>query len=312
MKNYITCFALSISFAIPAFGQSEHERDLAMLDCAASTVGTIGSWIRNEPEAAIEAFEHHKAIRAYLHSMKQKYPGPSYPARIGDRMKAVDSKLKAWDYEVPKLLRDGAKQIETELKRTRDALTRFQKAKSKRVSSITYLPKSHLATQQKLDVLTAAGADTTALSKQCLEVTQLLESVLQSVDSEELAKKNGYIRDAYKRDDRQTIEAFVMKSWSQSNPESAAVRVVMPKQSWSNTYGARANQDGQIEPNEVDRMTVFVATKKNDEMLTLHPIRLARQNFLVNGKRLGKIGPQTMRAIPTHQRPMDVLQKNIR
>ena len=65
-------------------------------------------------------------------------------------------------------------------------------------------------------------------------------------------------------------------------------------------------------PYEVERLTVYVAVATSDDTVTLHPVRLMREHYRVNGKRLGKTGPQSIQQIPTNEFPLPVLVKNIR
>ena len=72
------------------------------------------------------------------------------------------------------------------------------------------------------------------------------------------------------------------------------------------------SNSGQVVPYEVERITVYVVCKKTDSIVTLHPIRLMREHYRVNGKRLAKVDPQQPSQIPTNEFAFDVLAKNIR
>lgn len=297
----------------PSFGQSASlEAELADIDVAATMLGSIRSWINHEPEAAIHAFAHHDAIRSYL-QQRRKQHGSANDNRMVDRIEQIDSALKAWDDAIERLHRDQPKQIATELKRQRDAVARYRKSKSPRPSSFAYVPKTVWQTKNKLDVLTASGFDTADLQEEQKIVQQKVLDLVATLDTEQLAKKNGSIRDAYKRDDRMAIETFVQKAWAKEKPDQSLVRVIIPSQSWSNTYSASADAStGNVLPNEVDRITVYVATKKSDTILTIHPMRLAREHYLVNGERFGKVGPQSIGRISTNEFSFNVLKRNIR
>ena len=290
-----------------------NQGELAKLDAAATMLGSIRSWVNSEPEAAIHAFREYEHIRRYLEAKYGHYQGSPQAARIGDRMKAIESGVEIWEEFVPKYRANQPKQIAAELKRQRDAVARYKKSKSPRPSSFAYIPKTVWQTKNKLDVLTSSGVDTEELRAEQQEVQSLVLKLLATLDDEQIAKKNGYVRDAYKRPDRDRIEEVVRKAWSNSHPELTASRIVMPQSSWANTYAARTDQkSGEVVPYEVERMTVYVACEKTDSILTLHPIRLMREHYRVNGKRLGKIGPQDPRQIPTNEFAFDVLAKNIR
>ncbi|MEM8733115.1 MAG: hypothetical protein AAGG44_02770, partial [Planctomycetota bacterium] len=144
---------------------SDLETDLAEIDAAATMFGSIGSWIRNEPEAAVHAFQQEAQIRKYLQSKRAEHDGVT-TNRLQDRMAQIDSGFKSWEDAVSRMKRDMPKQIATELKRQSDAVERFLKSKSPRASSFAYIPKTVWQTKDKLDVLTAAGHDTNALVAQ--------------------------------------------------------------------------------------------------------------------------------------------------
>lgn len=155
------------------------------------------------------------------------------------------------------------------------------------------------------------AGDTTALTKEQAEVQQMVLALVQSMDVNAAATANRAPRDAYRKDDRKTIEDFVRKQWGIQHENSTIDRIVMPKQSWANTYAAHFNANGNIEPLETDRMTVYVVVQKTPEVATLHPVRIERKNFLIHGKLLGKTDPQPLRQIPTNEFSFDVLAKNL-
>jgi hypothetical protein len=302
-----------------AFGkQSSHVDpavELADMDAAATMLGSIRSWVDNEPEAAIAAFENYERIRQFVDQKHQQYSGAAGATvhRSGDRVKAIESGLKAWEEFLPKYHEKQPKQIATELKRQRGAVERYKKSKSPRPSSFAYIPKTVWQTKDRLDVLTASGVDTTELQAEQAEVQAMVLELLATLDVETIAKKNSIVRDAYKQADRPSIESCVTEHWCASNPDQAIARIVMPKSSWSNTYSARFDDgSNKVVADEVDRMTVYVATRKSDSILTLHPVRLMRKNFKVNGKRLGQTEPQSAIVIPTNEFSFNVLEKNIR
>lgn len=276
--------------------------------------GSIQSWLNTEPEAAIHAFQQHDAIRVYLKAKLKQYATPaSRGARIGDRVEAATYGLKHWDDIVSRYQQREATQIATELKRQRDAVERYKKSKSPRPSSFAYVPKSAWRTKDKLDVLTASGADTKDLHEELTLVHRMVVELADTLEPEALAKSNGYLRDGYRLEDRSQIETFVRRHWLAQNSDTKIVRIVMPKQAWSNTYGATWDEENEaVLPYEVERLTVYVATQKTPEILTLHPIRLRREHYKVNGKRLDKIGPQQLQLIPTNEFAFDVFAKNIR
>ena len=279
------------------------DAELAEMDAAASLLKTIRSWVSNEPEAAIHAFKNYDGVRVYLDQKYREYSGAPlgesssqtlrpFVARAGDRMKAIEAGIREWEEFLPKYHESQPKQIATELKRQRDAVERYRKSKSPRPSSFAYIPKTVWQTKDKLDVLTASGADTKELQAEQQEVQTMVLDLLASLDVETIAKKNGYIRDAYKQGDRAAIEAFVAKVWASGHPDEPVERIVMPKASWSNSYSARVDEKSQkVVPYEVDRVTVYVATKKTDSILTLNPVRLMREHYRVNGKRFRKDRP---------------------
>ncbi|MEM6689015.1 MAG: hypothetical protein AAF664_06280 [Planctomycetota bacterium] len=293
-------------------GSPNLEAELAEMDAAAATLGTIRSWVNNEPEAAIDAFKNNQRVRQYLDGKLAQYTQSS-KNRAGDRHAAIVASIREWDAFIPNYKESEAKQIASELKRQRDAVERYRKSKSPRPSSFAYIPKTVWQTKDKLDVLTASGVDTQELQAEQKAVQKLVLELLETLDPETIAKKNGYVRDAYQQLDRSEIESRIKEIWSKQHSDIEIVRIIMPRSSWSSTYGARIDSTtGRLVPIEVDRMTVYVATAKNDTVLTLHPIRLMRQNYRVNGKRLGKFGPQKQEAIPTNEFPFDVLESNIR
>lgn len=289
--------------------------ELAEMDAAATMLGSIRSWVGSDPEAAIAAFENYEQIRQYVDQKHAQYSGANGSSvhRSGDRVKAIESGIKTWEEFLAKYHTKQPKQIATELKRQRDAVSRYKKSKSPRPGSFAYIPKTVWQTKDRLDVLTASGFDTKDLQAEQKEVQALVLDLLATLDVETIAKKNGYVRDAYKQADRSSTESIVRQHWSTANPNQAIAKIVMPKSSWSHTYSARYDEGTRkVVPDEIDRMTVYVATRKSDGIVTLNPVRLMRSNPKVNGKRLGIAGPQSATTIPTNEFPFDVLEKNIR
>jgi len=298
-----------------ALAQTDPATELAEMDAAATMLGSIRSWVGSEPEAAIAAFQNYEQVRQYADQEHGQYSGGagSAIARSADRVKAFESGIKAWEEFLIQYHEKQPKQIATELARQRKAVDRYKKSKSSRPSSFAYIPKTVWQTKDKLDVLTASGVNTTELQAEQQKVQAMVLQLLESLDVEAIAKKNGSVRDAYKHADRATVEAVATQHWQKTYPDNAIVKIVMPNSSWSNTYSARFDEvSATVVPAEVDRMTVYVATRKSESILTLHPIRLARENFKVNGKRLGKADPQPASPIPTNEFAFDVLEKNIR
>ena len=312
----------SLSYGTGVRTPDEQARELANLDVASKTIGTIRSWIRNEPEAAIHAFRHQEAMLKYAQHKLEQYEGAPvavndasglrrFSLRIQDRKKSLKASITHWQDVVPTYKETASQQLATELKRQRDAVARYKKSRSPRPSSFAYIPKTVWETKDKIDVLTASGVDTTALVKEQAEVQALVLELVASMDVNAIAKANRAPRDAYRRDDREAIEDFVRTRWSKQHAKLKIDRIVIPKQSWSNTYAARFNNAGNIEPLETDRMTVYVVVAKTAEVSTLHPFRLQRENYLIHGKLLGKLEPQSLRQIPTNEFPIDVLTKNL-
>lgn len=294
-----------------SLAQNSPAAELAEMDAAATMLGSIRSWVGSDPEAAISAFENYEHVRQYVDQKRAQYAGAN--GRSADRMKAIESGSKTWDEFLEKYHTKQPNQIATELKRQRDAVLRYKKSKSPRPGSFAYIPKTVWQTKDRLDVLTASGANTKDLQAEQKEVQTMVLDLLATLDVETIAKKNGYVRDAYKQSDRSSIEAIARQQWSTANPDLAIAKIVMPKSSWSHTYSARFdNSSHKVVPYEVDRITVYVATRKSDGILTLNPIRLMRENQKVNGKRLGVASPQSASAISTNEFPFDVLEKNIR
>ena len=290
------------------------EQELAELDAVATMLGSIRSWIGNEREAAMNAFAQYDHVRRYLDGKLKLYADQS--ARVGrirDRVAALERGIKDWEQTVPKYQTDQSKQIATELKRQRDAVERYKKSKSPRPSSFAYIPKTVWQTKDKLDVLTASGVDTKDLRAEQAEVQRMVLELLASLDADEIAKKNGYVRDGYKQSDRNQIEQFVRSVWPKVGSSGAIKQVIMPDQSWSNTYSARLDvSSSRIVPFEVERMTVYVATERTEEIRTLHPIRLMREHYRGSGKRMGSVTPGAIQMIETNEFPFDVFAKNIR
>lgn len=328
-----TALAVTLISVVPAAPKAFAQRnasaaaELAEMDAAATMLGSIRSWVNGEPEAAIQAFREYKNIRRYVDSKYGQYAGATANGtqtatdrqsldRSGDRVKQIASGIKAWEEFVPSYREKQPQQIATELKRQRDAVERYRKSKSPRPGSFAYIPKTVWQTKDKLDVLTASGVDTAELQKEQKEVQSMVLDLLNELETEVIASKNGYVRDAYKANDRASIEDFVRSEWHNSHPTQTIERIVMPKQSWSNTYSARTDsKSGRVVPFEVDRITVYVATKKFDSVFTLNPVRLMRENYRVNGQRIGRVGrvgPQMPQQIATNEFPFDVLAKNIR
>jgi len=287
--------------------------ELATLDAVATMVGSTQSWIRNEPEAAIHLFSQQKEMLSYLNAKRQQYSGQSASGRIADRIKQLEQSIKHWNDTIPRYKAETPKQIATELKRQRDAVARYKKAKRPRPSSFTYIPKTVWETKNKLDVLTASRVDTKDLQQEQKEVQKLVHDLLNAMDVAELAKSTNTPRDAYARDDRAAIEQFVSTVWKTQHPDLVAHRIVMPAQSWSNTYGATVDETSKkIIPREIDRMTVYVMVKNEGEVATLYPVRLMRKNFNVHGKLLNKSQPQAISQISTNEFPFVVLSCKIR
>jgi hypothetical protein len=316
MKLLSTQKLLTLLFVLPismigihsnAQAQLSPTNELAEMDAAATMLGSIRSWVNSDPEAAIAAFENYERVRQYVDQKHAQYAGSN--GRSADRAKAIESGIKAWEEFLTKYHAKQPKQIATELKRQRKAVLRYKKSKSPRPSSFAYIPKTVWQTKDRLDVLTASGADTKELQAEQGEVQTMVLELLATLDDETIAKKNSFVRDAYKQADRSAIETVATQQWSTTNPDQAITRIVMPKSSWSHTYSARFDESSsRVVPEEIDRMTVYVATRKSDGILTLNPIRLMRENQMVNGK----TGPQSASVIPTNEFPFDVLEKNIR
>ncbi|MEM6364395.1 MAG: hypothetical protein AAF745_08210 [Planctomycetota bacterium] len=239
MKHVLLILLLAIH--LPAMAQSgATASELAKMDAAATMLGSIGSWIRNEPEAAIDAFVQHDAVKRYALSARENHSSTSR-GRIKDRMAQLASGLDAWDDAIERLHREAPQQIATELKRQRDAVARYKKSKYSRPSSFAYIPKNVWKTKDKLAVLTASGFDTTALIAEQNQVQTDVFALIASMDPAQLAKSNGRIRDGYKQSDRSSIEAYVNGHWADSSPGKPAEAIVMPSQAWSRTYSAKAN-----------------------------------------------------------------------
>ena len=300
----------------------QQQVELATLDAAATAYGSIGNWIRNDPEAAISLLQQHRQVSDYIKAKLEEYAGidvsqnavdRNFALRIKDRVKQMEQSLKDWNNTIPRYQTEAPKQIATDLKRQSDAAERFQKSKSPRPSSFAYVPKNVWQTRNKLDILKASGADTGELEKEQQRVQQKVLAILKTLDRKALAKSNGYIRDAYKKEDRSSIEQFVQEQWLKRKTNKLISKIVIPKQSWEHTYSVQHDsKSNKIEPLEEERMTVYVAAKVDEEIVTMYPIRLARLNFKVNGQVLGKttIGP--LRELPTNEFSFDVLAKNIR
>lgn len=294
-----------------SLAQNSPTPELAEMDAAATMLGSIRSWVGSDPEAAIAAFENYEHIRHYVDQKHAQYAGSN--GRSADRVKAIESGIKTWEEFLAKYHTKQPKQIATELKRQRDAVLRYKKSKSPRPGSFAYIPKTVWQTKDRLDVLTASGFDTKDLHTEQKAVQTMVLDLLATLDVEIIARKNGYVRDAYKQADRSSIETVARQQWSTANPDQAIVKIVMPKSSWSHTYSARYDESSRsVVPEEIDRMTVYVAIRKSDGIVTLNPIRLMRTNPKVNGKRLGIAGPQPASTIPTNEFPFEVLEKNIR
>ncbi|MEM6468501.1 MAG: hypothetical protein AAF802_02950 [Planctomycetota bacterium] len=262
---------------VPSLDQSNaSEPQLANIDAAATMLGSIGSWIQNEPEAAIHAFKQHKAIESFVRNQRASGSLRS-GGRLQDRMAQIDAGLKSWDDAVERFHRDAPKQIATELKRQSDAVARYQKSRYPRPSSFAYIPKTVWKTKNKLDVLTASGFDTKDLVAEQQRVQREVLSLVATLDPEQLAKSNGAVRDRYQRGDRESIEGFVKQQWAKRHGSGHSNGVIMPDQSWSTTYSAHATTaTGKVLPCQIERMTVYVAVPKSDTVTRLHPMRLQR------------------------------------
>lgn len=294
-----------------AMAQRGDARELAELDVAATSLGTLQSWINTEPEAARHAMVHGENLKKYATKKLQEY-ATGGPGRIGDRVKAMQYGLRHWDETMKRYLEKEPKQIQTELGRQKKAVERYRKSKYSKPSSFAYIPKAVSNTKNRLDVLTAAGVDTKELRRKQEEVQTLVVDLLKSMDQEALAKANRPPRDRYKRDDRKAIEQFVRAEWKKSHGDKLPLeRVVIETQSWSHTYAATFN-NGKIAPWEIERMTVYVVTRKSDTISTMHPFRIMREHYRANGKVVGKIGPGPMKRLATNDLPIDVLSSKIR
>ncbi|MEM8736065.1 MAG: hypothetical protein AAGG44_17680, partial [Planctomycetota bacterium] len=163
-------------------------------------------------------------------------------------------------------------------------------------------------------VLTAAVHDTNAVVAQQNTFNKSVLDLLASLDPFEIAKKNGSVRDAYRAEDRSLVEQAVKQAWSQQGSDQGELnRIVIPKSSWSMTYGARFDHSSnRVLTYETERLTTYVVTQVSDEIVRLNPIRLEREHYHVNGKRLGKSAPEPPVQIPTNEFPFLVLEKNIR
>lgn len=272
------------------------DTNLDGIDAAATMLGSIRSWMSNEPEAAIHAFHQHAAINDFVLRQRGAY-GLTSGGRLQDRMAQIDSGLESWDDAVQRFQLEAPKQIATELRRQSNAVARYKKSKSPRPSSFAYIPKTVWKTRDKLDVLAASGFDTADLVAEQERVQQEVLALVASMDVEQLAKSNGSVRDRYRRDDRASIEAFVEQQWSRAHPDLPATELIMPSQSWSKTYSAQVDpKTGSVSSFEVARMTIYVATSKSDTVRRLHPMRLRRT-------------AKGIMVIPTNEFIFDVLKK---
>ena len=310
-QNSLTLF-LMLTSTLAVAQPTATSKELTTLDAVATMLGSASSFINNEPEAAINLFAHHQSMVAYANKELTQYAN-ARTSRLLDRKKQLEQGLRHWNETLARYQEKMPTQIASELKRQRAAVERYKKSKRPRPSSFAYIPKTVWVTKEKLQVLTASGVDTKMLQEEQAKVEEMVMQLVKSIDATDLAKSTSTPRDAYRKNDRAAIEAFVTALWKKEHPNESIERFVMPKQSWSNTYGATISpQSKQIVPHEVDRITIYVAVKKSNEVLTLTPVRLARMNDKIHGKRLNMTAPHTMRRIPTCEFPFDVLARKIR
>jgi hypothetical protein len=292
-----------------ALEDQEIEVELALLDAVATSMGSARSWFKNEPEAALELCAARRELVSFAESRIEAHEDGTlleHP-RMQDRVAALKKGVKAMEEAVQSHLDSMPKQLATELDRHRKTLTRFESAKSQRVSSIAYVPKAVADTGSRITVYrslvdTSSAVDTLAAHlRETQDQLELdLRKVLDGLDQDDLAKANRPPRDAYRGDDRAAIEAFARKS----STEKEVLAVVIPDSRWARTYGAVLGSSGELEIAERERLNIFVAVPDSGGRAVLQPVRIERDCFHVHGEMLGQTEPGEMKLIPPHAWPI--------
>ena len=295
MKSLLSIFFATIcvlTTQASLFGQmSSGEKDeIATMDAVFTMMGSLDSLINNDPEKAAKAIRLQKRLLEYSTQKTQQFASVGatenlYGARYRQRMKQNEAGRESWDSSIERFLRNSDSRFDSALKRVEREIEKIRNPKKSRTGKTRKPNFGMIASMGRNSMQQAGGTFVVldALGKATDEQRERYEAAFKeliSIETEfeaEIAEKVRVPRDAYRTDDRDSIEAFVREHMSKAKNDLEVAKIIIPSTNWKGFYGATWDEDTKrIQKRDIEKLDVLVLAKKSEELVLMIPVRVQR------------------------------------